>query len=40
MYSGLAVEPPAYNREISMRALRVAIKKHLAMDAIDFTKLR
>ena len=38
--TALAVEPPAYYREISMRALRVAIKKHLAMDVVDFTKLR
>ncbi|CAH3120833.1 unnamed protein product [Pocillopora meandrina] len=38
-FAALAVEPPAYHREISMRALRIAIKKHLAMDVIDFTKL-
>ncbi|KAJ7388740.1 Testis-expressed protein 11 [Desmophyllum pertusum] len=37
--TALAVESPAYYREISMRALRVAIKKHLAMDVVDFTKL-
>ncbi|RMX46042.1 hypothetical protein pdam_00002015, partial [Pocillopora damicornis] len=38
-FAALAVEPPAYHREISMRALRIAIKKHLAMDVIDITKL-
>ncbi|PFX17617.1 Testis-expressed sequence 11 protein [Stylophora pistillata] len=38
-FAALAVEPPCHHREISMRALRIAIKKHLAMDVIDFTKL-
>ncbi|XP_068696858.1 testis-expressed protein 11-like [Montipora foliosa] len=37
--AALAVEFPACHREISMRSLRIAIKKHLAMDVIDFTKL-
>lgn len=37
--AALAVEPPACYREISMKALRVGIKKHLAMDVVDFTKL-
>lgn len=38
--AALAVEPPCYYREVSTRALRLAIKRHLAMDKIDFTKLR
>ena len=40
VFEAIAVESPACNREISMRALRVAIKKHLEMDSVDFAKLR
>ncbi|XP_073245808.1 testis-expressed protein 11-like [Porites lutea] len=37
--AAIAVESTTCNREISMRALRVAIKKHLAMESVDFAKL-
>ncbi|XP_044178056.1 testis-expressed protein 11-like [Acropora millepora] len=37
--AALAVESPVYHRDLSMRSLRIAIKKRLAMDVIDFTKL-
>ena len=39
-FIALAVESPVYHRDLSMRSLRIAIKKRLAMDVIDFTKLR
>ncbi|CAH3126277.1 unnamed protein product [Porites lobata] len=37
--AAIAVESPTCNREISMRALRVAVKKHIAMESVDFAKL-
>ncbi|XP_074625835.1 testis-expressed protein 11-like [Acropora palmata] len=37
--AALAVESPVYHRDLGMRSLRIAIKKRLAMDVIDFTKL-
>ncbi|CAH1799401.1 unnamed protein product [Owenia fusiformis] len=36
--AALALEPPAENRSISIRALKVAIKKHLQMENPDFAK--
>ncbi|CAG5129155.1 unnamed protein product, partial [Candidula unifasciata] len=36
--AALAVDPPANNRRLSMRALKVAIRQHLQMDSPDFIR--
>ena len=38
--SALAVEPPSHNEVAGAKALRLAIKRHLAMQKVDYARLR
>ncbi|XP_031574277.1 testis-expressed protein 11-like, partial [Actinia tenebrosa] len=37
--AALAVEPPAFYKDISMKSLRLAVKKHKNSNSVDFNKL-
>ena len=38
--AALALEPPAYKKETSAKALKIAIKRYREQEKTDYTKLR